>query len=93
MLAVTRFRVSDDEATSFPTQMRDALDVLRSKPGFVDGRVGRNADDPTLWVLVTQWENMGTYRRAISSYELRATAMPLLAKAVDEPGAYELVAV
>ena len=62
-----------------------------SVPGYVDGRIGRNLDDPTLWVLTTRWENVGAYRRALSSYDVKLQAVPLLSRAIDEPSAYEVV--
>jgi hypothetical protein len=49
-------------------------------------------DDPTLWALVTEWEGAGFYRRALGDYELRTRFVPLAAMAVDEPGAYEIMA-
>ena len=53
--------------------------------------MGRNVDDPTLWVLVTTWEHVGAYRRALSSYDVKLHAVPLLSRALDEPSAYEAV--
>ena len=53
--------------------------------------MGRNLDDPTLWVLTTRWEHVGAYRRALSAYEVKLQAVPLLSRAVDEPSAYEVV--
>ena len=35
---------------------------------------GRNLDDPTLWVLTTHWADVGSYRRALSSYEVQRRA-------------------
>ena len=68
-----------------------ALAILAAKPGHVGGEVGRNVDDPTLWVLTTRWENVGSYRRALGSYEGKMHIQPLMVNAVDEPSAYELV--
>ena len=65
--------------------------ILASKPGHVGGEVGRNVDDPTLWVLTTRWENVGSYRRALGSYEGKMHIQPLMVHAVDEPSAYEVV--
>jgi hypothetical protein len=65
--------------------------VLAERPGYLDGHVGRNLDDPMLWVLTTRWENVGAYRRALSSYEVKMQAVPLLSRAMDEPSAYEVV--
>ena len=75
----------------FRTELAAAHAVLAERAGYVDGQIGRNVDDPTLWVLTTRWENVGAYRRALSSYEVKLNAVPLLSRAVDEPSAYELV--
>jgi hypothetical protein len=63
--------------------------VLAEQKGFVAARVGRNVDDPELLALSMEWENVGSYRRALSPYEVKLTAVPLLSQAVDEPSAYD----
>ena len=63
--------------------------VLATGAGYVAGHVGRNLDDPELWVLTTTWANVGSYRRALSSYDVKVAAVPLLSRAIDEPSAYE----
>ncbi|HEX6247655.1 MAG TPA: antibiotic biosynthesis monooxygenase family protein [Nocardioidaceae bacterium] len=89
MLVVNRFRVPELEAEAFAADLGAARDLLAAKPGYVDGAVGRNVDDPTLWVLQTRWTNVGSYRRALSAYDVKIGAVPLLSRAVDEPSAYE----
>ena len=91
MLAISRFRYDEDRADRALTELGLCLDKLAEHDGFVSGVVGRALDDPTLWVLQTRWKNVGTYRRALSSYEIRVTVVPLLSYAVDEPSAYEIV--
>ena len=91
MIVVNRFRVEEAEAERFRGEVHAALAVLAARPGYRDGQVGRNVDDPTLWVLATTWANVGSYRRALSAYDVKVTAVPLLSRAVDEPSAYELV--
>lgn len=91
MLVVSRFRVSEDEAETFRAEVGAAHALLAARPGYVDGTVGRNVDDPTLWVLQTRWADVGSYRRALSSYDVKLGAVPLLSRAVDEPSAYETV--
>jgi hypothetical protein len=91
VLVVSRFRVPVDEGETFRGELAEAHAVLAGRPGYVDGRTGRNLDDPTLWVLTTRWENVGSYRRALSSYDVKLHAVPLLSRALDEPSAYELV--
>ena len=55
------------------------------------GGIGRNLDDPELWLLHTQWKNVGSYRRALSAYEVKLTAVPVLSQAIDEASAFEPV--
>jgi quinol monooxygenase YgiN len=89
VLVVTRYVVPADEQTSFLEQCRGALDALVARPGCRSGHVGRSIDDPTLWTLTTTWESVGAYRRALSSYEVKLFAVPLMYRAVDEPTAFE----
>ena len=91
MLSVTRYTVPDHEVDRFLARARDALAVLAERPGYRSGRVGRAADDPALWVITTEWENIGAYRRAFGAFEVKVTAVPLLSLARDEPSAFEVV--
>lgn len=87
---VNRFR-DDGPAEAFAERLAAAHAVLASRPGYVDGVVGRNVDDPSLWVLQTRWADVGSYRRALSAYDVKVGVVPLLSQAIDEPSAYELV--
>ena len=89
MLVVNRFRVSEDEVDDFRADLEAALALLAAQRGYDDGRLGRNVDDPTLWTMVTRWQDVGSYRRALSSYDVKLGAVPLLSRAIDEPSAYE----
>ncbi|MGL5827813.1 MAG: antibiotic biosynthesis monooxygenase family protein [Nocardioides sp.] len=91
MIVLSRFRVSAADSTRFRTDAELAHGTLAARPGYLSGTVGRNLDDPTLWSLVTWWENVGCYRRALSSYDVKVHAVPLLSRAIDEPSAYESV--
>jgi hypothetical protein len=90
VLVVFRFAVPEGD-TEFAGTARTALSTLAARPGFVRGRLGRAVDDPVEWTLVTEWEGVGAYRRALSAYEVKVHATPLLARARDEPGAYEVL--
>lgn len=92
MLVVTRHRVPPAEAVAFRDAATAAIEVLSGRPGWLSGRLGRAVDDPELWVMTTEWENVGSYRRALSSYEVKAGAVALLSTAVDEPTAFEIIA-
>lgn len=89
MLVVSRFRVSADDGEEFRRDLEAARSLLAACAGYVDGTAGRNVDDPELWVLVTRWRDVGSYRRALSSYDVKLGAVPLLSRALDEPSAFE----
>jgi Antibiotic biosynthesis monooxygenase len=88
VLVVNRFRVPEEDA-GFRDDLEAALALLAQQSGYDDGRLGRNVDDPTLWTMVTRWRDVGSYRRALSSYDVKVGAVPLLSRAIDEPSAYE----
>ena len=91
MLVLTRFSVASGEEESFRAALEGALAVLSEQRGFVEGHLGRNVDDPTLWVLQTRWDGPGAYRRALSAYDVKMRAWETLGRALDEPTAYEVV--
>ena len=89
MFVVIRFRVGESEQAGFGERLQAAVDVLAKQQGFVAARTGRNVDDPELLALTLEFENIGSYRRALSPYDVKLTAVPLLSQAIDEPTAYE----
>jgi hypothetical protein len=88
VIVVSRFDATDE---GFQGRATAALDVLSQRRGFVRGRVGRAADDPGQWVLTTEWDSVGSYRRSLSSYEVKVVATTLMAEGRDEASAFEVV--
>jgi hypothetical protein len=89
MFAIARFMVPLGDAANFEVQLDCALAAFSGCTGYVSGEIGQNLDDPTLFSLVTHWANVGSYRRALSNNDVKMNAIPILAQAIDEPGAYE----
>jgi heme-degrading monooxygenase HmoA len=88
VFAVTRLRVTDQDGAALSAAVAALLAALSARPGFRDGELGRSADDPALWALVTRWDGVGAYRRALSASEVKITGAPVWVHAVDEPGVY-----
>jgi hypothetical protein len=86
MISVTHFRA---DGAGFSTRAQDALAALAARPGFVRGSLGRSTDDDDAWVLLTEWENVGSYRRALGNYDVKLRATPLLGEALDLPSSFE----
>jgi quinol monooxygenase YgiN len=88
VFAVTRFRATGDEADALAAAVAPLLAALGARPGFLGGELGRAADDPELWALVTRWDGVGSYRRALGAAEVKITGAPVWVHALDEPGVY-----
>jgi quinol monooxygenase YgiN len=88
MLALIRFAVPGNDA-AFLEDARPALLALTAQAGCRAGWLARCVDEPGRWVLGTEWESVGAYRRALSSYDVKLNAVPVMYRALDEPSGYE----
>ena len=68
-----------------------ALEALAAQPGCLAASIGQSTDESGLIVIRTEWAGVGAYRRALSAFDVKVNAIPLLSAAIDEPSAYELV--
>ena len=85
MFVVTRLRVPDSEVAGFEDAVAGVVAALGARPGFLEGRWGQAPDDPALWALVTRWDAVGSYRRALSAATVKIAGAPVWVHAVDEP--------
>lgn len=92
MLALNRFVVAAERAAEFTEQAHAALAALAARPGYRGGELARALDDPARWCLVTRWDSVGAYRRALGAFDVKVTATPLLAGSIEEPSGYEVLA-
>jgi hypothetical protein len=86
MISITHYRT---ETAGFSDRAQEALRALSARPGFVRGSLGRSTDDEQAWVLWTEWENVGSYRRALGNYDVKLRATPLLGEGLDLPSSFE----
>jgi heme oxygenase (mycobilin-producing) len=92
MLVLNRFVVPPEAQESFAERAHAALAALAASTGYTSGRLTRALDDPTHWTLVTEWESVGAYRRALGGFDVKVHATPLLSESLDEPSAFETLA-
>jgi heme oxygenase (mycobilin-producing) len=76
VLVMNRFVVEEADAEAFVERAHAALATLAARPGYQRGRLTRALDDPRHWCLVTEWESVGAYRRALNAFEVRFTRCP-----------------
>jgi hypothetical protein len=89
VFAVTRLRAHGPDGAALADAVTTLLAALSARPGFRDGELGRSADDPDLWALVTRWDGVGFYRRALSAAEVKIAGAPVWVHALDEPSVYQ----
>lgn len=89
MFSWHRYRVALDEVDAFVDEAGQALELLSTRPGYLDGQVLRCLDDEGLVAMSTSWDGAGSYRRALSAPDVRAVVVPLMYRCLDEPGAFE----
>ncbi len=92
MLVLNRFVIEPDAEDDFVAQGHAALAALAERPGYLSGRLTRALEDTTQWCLVTEWASVGAYRRALGGFDVKVHATPLLARSLDEPSAFEVLA-
>lgn len=92
MLVLNRFHVPPETQDGFVERAHAALAALAQSHGYRSGRLARAIEDPSTWTLVTEWESVGAYRRALGGFEVKMHATPLLAETIDEPSAFETLA-
>ncbi|MGZ4508188.1 MAG: antibiotic biosynthesis monooxygenase [Blastococcus sp.] len=85
---MTRLRATGEDGEALEAAVPALLAALAARPGFRDGELGRSADDPSLFALVTRWDGVGSYRRGLSAAEVKIAGAPVWVFALDEPGVY-----
>ena len=91
MLVHARFSVPDADAARFAPLVEALLDALAVQPGFVRGRVARSSDETSEWVLATEWDGVGSARRANSPYDVKVAAACVLPWAVNGASAFDVL--
>ncbi len=90
MIAAVQLRPAPGaDPAEFHNQAALALRLLAERPGFQGGTLARATDDDQAWLLLTEWESVGAYRRALGGYQVKLLATPVLAQALDQPSAFE----
>ena len=84
---VWSFTVSNVE--SWLIEVTQAIEILTQRVGFVDASVIRSADESEQFLVLSQWIDVGSYRRALSSTESKMGVWPFLANMHDQSSAFE----
>ena len=88
-VALLRFRSRDVPALM--GQLRESVALLSTKAGFVNAHMARAIDEPELILLQLGWLTVGSYRRALSAYDVKVQVVPVISQVLDEPSAFEVL--
>lgn len=88
---MARLRFRPDDVPALMSGLRRSVALLAAQDGFVDARIARAIDGESVIVLDVAWRTVGAYRRALSSYDVKVEAVPILSQAIDEPTAFEVL--
>lgn len=91
MLVITRHRVAQNQLPEWLASAKVALAPLAAQLGCISAEIGLATDEPDLVAVVTRWDSVGSYRRALSNFEVKMHSIPFLSTAIDESTAYELI--
>ncbi|MCB0918221.1 MAG: antibiotic biosynthesis monooxygenase [Actinobacteria bacterium] len=93
MLVLMRFDLPPSvDITPLVDSLSAVLAALRDRPGYRDGWLGRSPDDPRAYCLASLWEDVGSYRRSLSSFEFKMAVGPIQQFMLDQPSAFEVLA-
>ncbi len=91
VIVISRFRVPEEDRPGFLSAADEALAALTAQTGCLAADLAQATDDPNLLLLRTEWAGIGAYRRALSAFDVKVRAVPLLSTCLDEPSAFESV--
>lgn len=91
MLVITKHRVQSDQMSDWLKSAKSAILPLAACAGCLGTEIGLATDEADLAVVVTKWESVGAYRRALSNFDVKMQSIPFLSTAVDESSAFEVV--
>ena len=81
------FEVSDD--SKWNVNAREALSILQRQSSFIAANIFHSADEPKLYLVQSDWKDVGSYRRAMGSMDSKLGVWPFLADMKDEATAFE----
>ena len=80
------------EVVDFPSwrsALTDVLGVLQSSTGFESLQLLHSPDEVNHYSVISRWENVGSYRRAVSSTAAKLVVWPFLSTMIDQPSTFE----
>ncbi|MDA9913104.1 antibiotic biosynthesis monooxygenase [Candidatus Nanopelagicales bacterium] len=94
MLVLMRFTASDTSpqaAQSLQARQETLVQSLSAAPGFSSATLGRSPDVPEEWVVATNWDDTGSFRRGLSRYEVKLALGALAPESQNLTSVFEVI--
>lgn len=91
VVVTMRFTVTTEERGEFLQRAREAASMLRTRQGCLGIDLLQSVDAADSLMITTRWDSMGSYRRAMSAYDIKEQVIPFLSQARDEDSTFETI--
>lgn len=89
MIVSSVHKVATADAEHFLELASTWLTALAKLPGWISGSVGRSVDEVDHWLILQQWQDVGSCRRGLSTSELRPIAFELAQSNISSVSTFE----
>ena len=88
---VGQLNVPAAERDSFDQGYDRMSELFRESPGFLSMELGQSTDSLEVLTVIHRWESVGSYRKALSRYEVKAEVIPLLSQFTRDSVTVEII--
>lgn len=89
MIVSSVHKVQAEDVDHFFELATSWLTALANLPGWISGSVGRSVDEVDHWLILQQWQDVGSCRRGLSTSDLRPIAFELAKSNVSSVSTFE----
>jgi len=66
-------------------------ELFSESPGFLSMELGQSTDSLEVLTVIHRWESVGSYRKALSRYEVKAEVIPFLSQFTRDSVTVEII--
>ena len=79
------------ERDSFDQGYDRMSELFSESPGFLSMELGQSTDSLEDLTVIHRWESVGSYRKALSRYEIKAEVIPFLSQFMRDSVTVEII--
>ena len=75
LIVVSKLTASEPD---FTDRIKECIAILSKLVGCINIELGRSLDSETEYLLVSRWENVGKYRKALGNFDVKSIVIPFI---------------